>query len=84
MAMQAASNASLAQDPRWSAPPERCPFAPAAIASLHPASFAPPLAQSIYAGLVSHPAGAPQTESKLRIAASRSRGKRGPPPASSL
>jgi hypothetical protein len=64
----------------FSAPSDKCPFAPAALpGSLHPTSSDIPPAQITFAGLLSHPAATAQTESKWRISRERSRQKRGPP-----
>lgn len=68
-----------ANDTHIHAPMEECPYSPAAVAVVHHASYAPPLAQAIFAALVAHPAHTAQVESKLRISESRSRQKRGPP-----
>jgi hypothetical protein len=65
--------------PQFRAPLERCPYAPALISGVHTTIYAPPAAPAIYAGLISHPAVAAQTESKLLISRGRSRQKRGPP-----
>jgi hypothetical protein len=37
------------------------------------------VASAVFAGIVAHPAGTPQTESKRRVASLRARHKRGPP-----
>ncbi|HEY0263340.1 MAG TPA: hypothetical protein VGC07_02350 [Granulicella sp.] len=66
-------------DPWFRAPAVRCPYSPSVVADGHSHAFGPPAAQAIFADLVAHPAVAAQTESKLRIARSRSRQKRGPP-----
>jgi hypothetical protein len=65
---------------RFRAPQACCPFCPASVAAPHfnPLSM-PPVAQAVFAAMVSHPAGTPQTESRWRVARERSRGKRGPP-----
>jgi hypothetical protein len=59
----------------------RCPFFPTPKAG--PASRTvslPGISQTIFAGLVSHPAARPQTEALSRISYSRAAQKRGPPP----
>ena len=70
----------VSRDPVFRAPAEKCPYGPNFMA---PARFdpvtPPPVADAIYARLVSHPSGVAQTESKRRIARDRSRQKRGPP-----
>ena len=65
-------------------PQEKCPFCPAAIMASHHPQVGLATAETIFAGLVSHPAAPIQTESKWRIARDRSRGKRGPPSLSLL
>ncbi len=69
---------------RFAAPIEKCPYFPAAVVVLHPTLFVPAMSSAIFAGLVSHPSGVAQIESKLRISLDRSRQKRGPPAISSL
>lgn len=64
----------------WRARGEKCPFCPAAVSAAHPDRWSvPPTAQAVFAALVSHPGGTPQTESRRRISQDRARGKRGPP-----
>lgn len=60
-------------------PVEKCPFCPNAMPTAHPDVFSPGVSASVFAALVSHPAGVAQTESKWRISRDRSRQKRGPP-----
>jgi hypothetical protein len=67
------------RDPQFAAPAEKCPYSPAAVVASHGDTFAQPLVQAIFAGVVAHPAATAQTESKLRISLNRSRQKRGPP-----
>jgi hypothetical protein len=68
------------REPGISAPPEKCPYCPAAILRIHHSvDFAPPSAQGVYAGLAGHPAGVVQAECQQRISLDRARGKRGPP-----
>ena len=67
--------------PGFSAPTlsERCPYgAKSTPATQHP-EWTLQTAQAVFAGVVAHPAVTPQTESKRRISADRSRHKRGPP-----
>jgi hypothetical protein len=75
MEMSESSSAGL----KLKAPMERCPYAPASVASVHPDLFVPAISAAIYASVVSHPSGVAQTESKRRISSDRSRQKRGPP-----
>jgi hypothetical protein len=75
----------LSEKPQFEAPLEKCPYAPAAMLPFHHFPAVPmPLNPETYAGHFSHPAGVAQTESKLRIARDRARGKRGPPEPSLL
>lgn len=84
--MAMAEHTKLASDkPEFGAPPEKCPYSPTALlGTTHPNAFSLPNGQMIYAELVSHSCGTAQTESKLRIARDRARGKRGPPASSIL
>lgn len=77
--MPAARREPLTAGMAISAKPEPCPFCPKAMpAAQHaPASLLP--AAMFFAEIVSHPAVAPQTLAKLRMARDRSRQKRGPP-----
>ncbi len=60
--------------------PERCPYCPAGnVGAAHGDFGVVAAGAAIFAGLVSHPSVAAQTESKWRIARDRSRQKRGPP-----
>lgn len=66
---------------RMSAPvvSERCPYGSKLIpGNTHP-DWSLQTSKVIFAGILSHPSIAPQTESKRRISADRSRPKRGPP-----
>ncbi|MGH9585492.1 MAG: hypothetical protein ACRD3F_00955 [Acidobacteriaceae bacterium] len=58
---------------------DRCPYSPTEPAMLIPASFAPSISASVFAGLTRHPSAAPQVEAQQRISFDRSRQKRGPP-----
>jgi hypothetical protein len=58
---------------------EKCPYSVAPPAILVLPSFAPSISASIFAGVMRHPAAAPQTEAQQRISFDRSRQKRGPP-----
>ena len=58
---------------------ERCPYGAKSIPSTAHPDWSLDTAQAVFAGVVAHPAVAPQTESKRRISAERSRQKRGPP-----
>ena len=68
-----------ALDVQISAPAERCPYRPQAIAVAHPNPLAHPSATADLVPLTTHPAGIAQTESLRRISQDRSRQKRGPP-----
>ena len=65
--------------PAFTAPPRKCPYAPARAVATHPPLSAAPVVRSSFLPLTAHPAGVVQTESKWRIARDRSRPKRGPP-----
>jgi hypothetical protein len=69
---------------RFSAPVEKCPYYPAAVATLHPTLFSPPINRVIFVGLVGSPAESVQAESKLYVSPDGSHQKRGPPVVSSL
>lgn len=58
---------------------ERCPYAPSTAPRVRGEVLSVPVAQAIFAGLVSHPAAAVQTECLRRITLDRARQKRGPP-----
>jgi hypothetical protein len=58
---------------------EKCPYSVAPPAILLLPSFKPSTAVAVFAGIVQHPAVAPQTEAQRRISFDRSRQKRGPP-----
>jgi hypothetical protein len=58
---------------------ERCPYGSHALPSLAHRDWSAETADAIFAGLVAHPATAPQTEARRRISALRSNQKRGPP-----
>ena len=58
---------------------EKCPCGPIGACAVHSPTFQPPAAQRFYAETVFHPARAPQTEARRRIACLRSHQKRGPP-----
>jgi hypothetical protein len=78
MSMADRANASPL-DIQISAPGERCPYRPQAIAAAHPNPLAHPSATADLVPLTSHPAGIAQTESRRRISQDRSRQERGPP-----
>jgi hypothetical protein len=58
---------------------DKCPCVPQATVATHVEFSAPSSSQVIYAGLLAHPAVAPQTEAGFRVSHSRARQKRGPP-----
>ncbi len=65
---------------RWTAPPERCPYCPASVATAHvQETLIPAPAQAFSAQGLSDPSGTVQSECKRRISRDRSRQKRGPP-----
>jgi hypothetical protein len=63
---------------------EKCPYYLSALVPAHAERLALPVADAVYASLVSLPVGVAQTESMWRISRDRSRQKRGPPALSSL
>src|SRR6266446_6667578 len=69
------------RDLQISAPTEKCPYCPQAIANVHLSLLANLSRVMHMAPWTSHPAGIAQTESRRRISQDRSRQKRGPPPA---
>ncbi len=60
---------------------ERCPYGSKSLPGTTHPDCSLHTAQAVYAGIVAHPSIAPQTESKRRVSADRSRQKRGPPAA---
>ena len=58
---------------------ERCPYGSKSLPGTTHTGCSLHTSAAIFAGIVSHPSVAPQTESKRRISADRSRQKRGPP-----
>jgi hypothetical protein len=58
---------------------ERCPYGAQSMPVAVHEGWTLDTAAAVFAGLVSHPAGSPQTESKRRVASLRARQKRGPP-----
>lgn len=65
---------------RFSAPAEKCPFAPTALLPApHVPLFSPTLAQLFFAGMTGLIAIVAQADSLRRVSRDRSRHKRGPP-----
>jgi hypothetical protein len=58
---------------------ERCPYGPQGLPGAVHRDWTLDTASAVFAGLVAHPAGSPQTESKRRVSSLRARHKRGPP-----
>ncbi len=75
------SGASSSNRPGFNAPTisERCPYGAKSVPSTSHPDWSLDTAQAVFAGVVAHPAVVPQTESKRRVSADRSRQKRGPP-----
>lgn len=69
---------------RFTAPTERCPYAPASIVVAHRSDQTLAPSAAIFAAITSHPAVHAQVRSRWRIARDRSRTKRGPPSISLL
>ncbi|WP_141223934.1 hypothetical protein [Granulicella pectinivorans] len=80
-----AASADATQGTRVSAPGMHCPFCPStAPGAGHVSPLMVSSVQQELPSIASHPTGVAQTESKLRIAESRSRSERGPPQLTSL
>lgn len=58
---------------------ERCPYGPQGLPGAVHRDWTLDTASAVFAGLMAHPAGSPQTESKRRVSSVRARHKRGPP-----
>jgi hypothetical protein len=58
---------------------ERCPYGAQAMPGAVHRDWTLDVSSAVFAGIVAHPAGTPQTESKRRVASLRARHKRGPP-----
>lgn len=65
--------------PEFRAPAPKCPYQRSAPRFVQQGRFAVPVAQAVYASVVSHPTGLAQTHSKWRVSRERARQKRGPP-----
>lgn len=68
-----------ASGPAVSSIAAKCPCFPRATVASQAQSVAASNSSAIFAGLVRHPAGSPQSEAACRISYDRSRQKRGPP-----
>ncbi|HEU4635868.1 MAG TPA: hypothetical protein VFS41_06810 [Edaphobacter sp.] len=75
----AVASGSTSKTPTLRSPAEHCPYFPGVTTAVRSGWTALPAQESIYAGLVSHPAVVAQTQSMWRISRDRSRQKRGPP-----
>jgi hypothetical protein len=58
---------------------ERCPYGPQGLPGAMHRDWTLDTAAAVFAGLMAHPSGSPQTESKRRVSSLRARHKRGPP-----
>ena len=58
---------------------ERCPYGAQTVPGAVHRDWTMDVSSAVFAGIVAHPAGTPQTESKRRLASLRARHKRGPP-----
>jgi hypothetical protein len=58
---------------------ERCPYGAQTVPGAVHRDWTLDVSSAVFAGVVAHPAGTPQTESKRRLASLRARHKRGPP-----
>jgi|SRR5581483_2464773 len=66
-------------DPGLNSVSAKCPCCPQSTVASAGHVFAPATTEAIFAGLVGHPAVAPQTAANFRISQDRSRQKRAPP-----
>lgn len=58
----------------------KCPYAyGSSTRASHVDSYAPGIGESVYAGVIRHPAISPQTDARFRVSYDRSQQKRGPP-----
>jgi hypothetical protein len=69
---------------QFSAPAEKCPYFPSALAARHNELLSLPIGDVVFASLAGHYSGVAQAESMQRISRDRSRQKRGPPVLASL
>jgi hypothetical protein len=58
---------------------EPCPYGPQGLPGSVHRDWQLDTASAVFAGLMAHPSGSPQTESKCRVSSLRARHKRGPP-----
>jgi hypothetical protein len=58
---------------------ERCPYGPQGLPGAMHRDWTLDTGSAVFAGLMAHPSGSPQTESKRRVSSVRARHKRGPP-----
>jgi len=58
---------------------EKCPYGAHSLGVPNIATFRPGTCQSVFAGLIAHPAGSAQTEAGYRASHYRAKQKRGPP-----
>jgi hypothetical protein len=58
---------------------EPCPYGPQGLPGAVHRDWQLDTASAVFAGLMAHPSGSPQTESKCRVSSLRARHKRGPP-----
>ncbi len=78
--MKMEERTKLTQQGVWIGPPaDKCPYYPGALPAVHFDLLAPEASATVYAPIISAPAGIAQTESKRRNSHDRSRQKRGPP-----
>ena len=78
------ADGQVAGEHRFSAPLDHCPYSPSTAATGAHSTLFLPAPDVVGISSLARPNGIAQTESKLRIARSRSRQKRGPPSLTSL
>jgi hypothetical protein len=75
----ASSNPNPGTQPTVATVTARCPYGPQGLPGAVHRDWTLDTASAVFAGLMAHPAGSPQTESKRRVSSVRARHKRGPP-----
>jgi hypothetical protein len=75
----ASSNPGTGTQPTVAIVTERCPYGPQGLPGAMHRDWTLDTSSAVFAGLVAHPSGSPQTESKRRVSSLRARHKRGPP-----
>jgi hypothetical protein len=77
--MGASASSNPGTQPAVAIVTEPCPYGPQGLpGAVHP-DWQLDTASAVFAGLMAHPSGSPQTESRRRVSSLRARHKRGPP-----